>query len=66
MASCAAAATGSDASEGLEEETEVAVCRSSGTEPGARAAEPSQAADNPRASPAPRASASSCGSGTRF
>lgn len=64
MASCAAA-TGSDASEGLEE-TEVAVCRSSGTEPGARAAEPSEAADSPRASPAPRASASSCGSGTRF
>lgn len=56
----------SDASEGLGEETEVAVCRSSGTEAGARAAEPSEAADSPRASPAIRASASSCGSGTRF
>jgi len=60
------ASRAADASKAREEQTEVAVGRSNGTEARARAEEPREAAYSPRASPGPRASASSCGSGTRF
>ncbi len=59
-------AASSAASARREAETEVAVCRSSGTEPVECVEEPSEAADIPRASPGLPASASSCGSGTKF